>query len=107
MYNIFFDSMFDDMFISRKEDRSAKVVSNDDVSDITIDLPGYKKDGLKVYIEEQHLYVTASGERGDKKYKFSLISLVDIPSIDSKFEDGVLNIKVPKKKESTKTIEIK
>ena len=92
---------------------------------IEVDLPGVKKEDIKVDIKDNTL--TISGERKFKEevkeedyYKietsigkfsrtFTLPEDADIENIDAKNENGVLDIVIPKvkKEESVKTIEVK
>ncbi len=92
---------------------------------IEVDLPGVKKEDIKVDIKDNTL--TISGERKlknevkeDDYYKietaigkftrtFTLPEDADIENIDAKNENGVLDIEIPKvkKEESVKTIEVK
>lgn len=92
---------------------------------IEVDLPGVKKEDIKVDIKDNAL--TISGERKFKEeikeedyYKietsigkfsrtFTLPEDADIENIDAKNENGVLDIVIPKmkKEESVKTIEVK
>ena len=92
---------------------------------IEVDLPGVKKEDIKVDIKENAL--TISGERRFKEevkeedyYKietsigkftrtFTLPDDADVENIDAKNENGVLDIIIPKvkKEESVKTIEVK
>jgi len=92
---------------------------------IEVDLPGVKKEDIKVDIKDNTL--TISGERKFKEevkeedyYKietsigkfsrtFTLPEDADVENIDAKSENGVLDIVIPKvkKEESVKTIEVK
>ena len=92
---------------------------------IEVDLPGVKKEDIKVDIKDNTL--TISGERKFKEevkeedyYKietsigkfsriFTLPDDADVENIDAKSENGVLEIVIPKvkKEESVKTIEVK
>ena len=92
---------------------------------IEVDLPGVKKEDIKVDIKDNTL--TISGERKFKEevkeddyYKietaigkfsraFTLPEDADVEHIDAKSENGVLEIVIPKvkKEESVKTIEVK
>jgi HSP20 family protein len=93
---------------------------------IDVDLPGVKKEDIRVDIEDHMLKI--SGERNFKKevkeedyYKvetsfgkfernFTLPSNVDIENIKATTEDGVLEVVLPKiaeKKTETKNIKIK
>ncbi|SFV51026.1 Heat shock protein Hsp20 [hydrothermal vent metagenome] len=92
---------------------------------IEVDLPGVKKEDIKVDIKDNTL--TISGERKLKEevkeedyYKietsigkftrtFTLPEDADIENIDAKSENGVLEVVIPKvkKEQSVKTIEVK
>lgn len=79
---------------------------------IEVDLPGVKKEDLNVDFDKNHISIS-----GERKYKnetkeedyyksesffgkfsrsFSLPDSVDADAISAKFEDGVLNITIPK-----------
>jgi len=92
---------------------------------VEIDLPGVKKEDIKVNIDPEKRTLTISGERKFKEeikkedyYKiessygkfvrtFSLPENVDLENIDAKTEEGVLHITLPKiKKEETEIKEI-
>ena len=73
---------------------------------ITTDLPGYKKEGIKITTTSKVLSVVAEGTRGKKTYNYTLTDIADYQKISSKFEDGVLTIEVPNKAEAT-PVEIK
>lgn len=79
---------------------------------VQFDIPGVKKDDVKIEIENNRL--TVSGERGEKKEEkdtkhflteayygsfmrsFNLPTAVDENKVDAHYEDGVLTITVPK-----------
>lgn len=79
---------------------------------LQFDIPGIKKDDVKIEIESNRL--TVSGERKEKKEEkdakhflseayygsfvrsFNLPSAVDENKVDAHYEDGVLTIKIPK-----------
>jgi HSP20 family protein len=83
---------------------------------IAIDLPGLKKDDVTINFESDML--TISGERHEEATRedvnyyrterfygrfsrsFSFPKAVDIDAINASFEDGVLNVKIPKAAES-------
>jgi len=103
--------------VSTREDENSYVVE--------IDLPGVKKEDIKVNIDPEKRTLTISGERRFKDevkkedyYKiesaygkfmrsFSLPENVDLEQIDAKTEEGVLHVTLPKlKKEETEVKEI-
>lgn len=95
-----------------------EVIERDEVTFISADLPGMKKEDIKVEFKEGHIIL--SGERKsklkekdytEKKYgffqrTFKLPKSLDADKIQANFEDGVLTLALPKKEEE-KTKEIK
>jgi HSP20 family protein len=87
---------------------------------LAVDLPGVKKEEIKINIEDNVLKIY--GERKDKKedhrqhyseifygsftFSFNLPSAVESSKVRANYEDGVLNITIPKSAES-KTKEVK
>ncbi|WP_353661492.1 Hsp20/alpha crystallin family protein [Hydrogenimonas sp. SS33] len=103
--------------VNTREDENAYVVE--------VDLPGVKKEDIKVNIDPEKRTLTISGERKFKDevkkedyYKiesaygkfmrtFSLPENVDVEHIDAKTQEGVLHITLPKvKKEEAEVKEI-
>jgi len=100
--------------VNTREDENAYVVE--------VDLPGVKKEDIKVNIDQEKRTLTVSGERKFKNevkkedyYKiessygkflrtFSLPENVDAENIDAKTEDGVLHITLPKVKKEEKEV---
>jgi len=100
--------------VNTREDESAYVVE--------VDLPGVKKEDIKVNIDPEKRTLTISGERKFKEevkkedyYKiessygkfmrtFSLPENVDLDNIDAKTEEGVLHITLPKVKQEEKEV---
>ncbi|MCX7674764.1 MAG: Hsp20/alpha crystallin family protein [Bdellovibrionaceae bacterium] len=99
---------------------SIDVEEKDGVYYVTADMPGMKKEDIKVDLNDNVL--TISGERvreekGDGKYfercwgkfmrSFSLPKAVDAERVTAKYEDGVLHLEIPQKEAKTsKTIKI-
>jgi HSP20 family protein len=100
--------------VNTREDENAYVVE--------VDLPGVKKEDIKVNIDPEKRTLTISGERKFKEevkkedyYKiessygkfmrtFSLPENVDADQIDAKTEEGVLHITLPKVKKEEKEV---
>ncbi len=78
-----------------------EVSERDDHYAISLDIPGVKKDEIKIEVLDKTL--TISGERkkleksyGTFKRSFVLPSTVSTEKIEAHYEDGVLNLYVPK-----------
>ncbi|WP_300368071.1 Hsp20/alpha crystallin family protein [Hydrogenimonas sp.] len=100
--------------VNTREDENAYIVE--------VDLPGVKKEDIKVNIDAEKRTLTISGERKFKEevkkddyYKiessygkfmrtFSLPENVDVENIDAKTEEGVLHVTLPKVKKEEKEV---
>ena len=132
MPTIFGEDLFDDLFDTDYFDRAMKnterklyghraknemktdVKENDDSYDIIMDLPGFKKEEVKISLEDGYLSITANKglEENDKNKKGKFIRQeryygtmsrsfyvgkeVKHEDIKAGFENGVLTISVPK-----------
>lgn len=122
----FFDDDLDDFFkpVVRKNDVKCDIYEEDGMYHVEMDVPGYDKKDIKLEVKDGYLTVSASKEKEEKENKKNYIRKertygsfsrsfalgdVDVDKIDAKFENGILNITVPKeeKAETKKTIEIK
>jgi HSP20 family protein len=123
------EDLFDDFFERKSKSflQNTGIVPNVDISEtkdeyiITSELPGVKKEDIKVTIDNNIL--TIKGEKKHEKEEkgknylrrertygsfsrsFTLTPNVDVNKIKSTFKDGVLEIKLPKT-ESSKSKEI-
>lgn len=130
--SIFRDNLFDDMFdfdFDKEFNRMMRplygkhaqnmmktdVRETDNSYELDIDLPGFKKDEIKVELDNGYLSISASKgldkneENKDGKYirreryagsmnrTFYVSSQLTQQDIQAKFEDGILKISVPKK----------
>ena len=78
----------------------SNVIDEGDRIRIVIDLLEFRRENLKVYIEDHNLIVKATeeSETGIRRFykKFSLPSNIDINNIRASFRSGILEIVVPK-----------
>ena len=130
--SIFRDNLFDDMFdfdFDKEFDRMMRplygkhaqnmmktdVRETDNSYELDIDLPGFKKDEIKVELDNGYLSISAAKgldkdeEKKDGKYirreryagamnrTFYVGDNLTQQDIQAKFEDGILKISVPKK----------
>ena len=130
--SIFRDNLFDDMFdfdFDKEFDRMMRplygkhaqnmmktdVLETDNIYELDIDLPGFKKDEIKVELDNGYLSISAAKgldkdeEKKDGKYirreryagamnrTFYVGDNLTQQDIQAKFEDGILKISVPKK----------
>lgn len=85
---------------TRSWDPVTHVTENEDHFSMSLDIPGIRKNELKIEILGQVLSVTGESQR-DKitrsfKRSFTLPEAVDVNKIEAKFEDGVLDLRLPK-----------
>lgn len=106
-FNDFFRPMFyeDSVNFMRTD-----IIEKEEGFELMIELPGFKKDEIKIALDNGYLSVSAekSEKEGEGKYlrRESKQSLkrtyyvgdqVDEENVKAKYEDGVLNLSVPKK----------
>jgi HSP20 family molecular chaperone IbpA len=89
-----FDTIFDE-FGKASFGKTNTVKPDKDGTDIEIELPGYKKDEIKIVSTRDHISISANGKRGKKEFSYTLTSYADWRNVSSKYEDGVLTIRVP------------
>jgi HSP20 family protein len=94
---------------------------NDENYFIEVELPRFKKENISIKVIENTLKITAEREEGDIKFwnnkktktkfakEFSLGEKINKKGITSKFEDGLLEITIPKIKnvDDEITVEVK
>lgn len=92
------------------------VEENDDLFELTAEVPGMKKDDITIDIKDRTLTIRGEKkleeEKKDKNYHicercygeftrtFTLPDNVDVEKIDAKYEQGILTLALPKKEEA-------
>jgi len=128
-FSNFFDKFFSDDFNGGKQMTSfspkVDIAESEIEFELHFQIPGMKKEDIKIDLEKDRL--TVSGERkmaeekneknfhsvesyyGTFSRSFFLPDNVNVDKIDASYEDGILNIVIPKdeKKEPKKLISIK
>ena len=119
----YFDDFFDD-FVPSKNDMKCDIYEKEGKHHIEIDVPGFKKEDIKIEAKNGYLTITAeknnNEEEKDKNYirqeriyskvqRSFYLGNIDENDIEAKYEDGTLKISIPKKEqiENKKYIEIK
>ena len=119
----YLDSIFDD-FMDTKEPMKCDIYEKDGIVHIEADMPGMKKEDIKVELNDGYLTIGATKEENNeekdknfiKKERFYgklerkfYIGDVNEDEVNAEFTDGVLKIQVPKedKERNKKTIDIK
>lgn len=124
--SFFFDDDFDDFFkpVMRRNDVKCDIYEENDEYHIEMDIPGFDKKDINIEVKDGYLTIKASKETEDKEEtknyirrervvgsftKSFALGDVDTDKIDAKFENGILNVTIPKQEvvDNTKTIEIK
>ena len=85
-------------------DAAYDVHESDKNFNLSIDLPGFKKEDIHIDLKENRVAIKAERKRetGDEKYimhferSFTLPTNVDTEKVEAQFEDGVLNLVLPK-----------
>lgn len=119
----FLDDVFDDFMTPSNNAMKCDVYEKDGNYNIEVDIPGFKKEDIKVETKDGYLTIVAEKkekeneenknyichERRYGKYERSFyLGELRTDDISAKFEDGILKIKVPKieETENKKLIEI-
>ena len=119
----YLDSIFDD-FMDTKEPMKCDIYEKDGIDHIEADMPGMKKEDIKVELNDGYLTIGATKEENNeekdknfiKKERFYgklerkfYIGDVNEDEVNAEFTDGVLKIQVPKedKERNKKMIDIK
>lgn len=105
------DVEFDNVAMNRFNP-SVDILESDKAYEIHLAVPGFEKDSFEISVEDKHLVVSGERkfeeEKSDKKYKsvqtsygsfrrsFILPELVDRAKIDAKYNNGILEIVLPK-----------
>lgn len=68
----------------------------DDHTLVSVDMPGVKKDDIKIEVQKNHLFI--AGERNHRKYEktFTLPASINADKIEAQYENGVLYVAIPK-----------
>lgn len=114
-----FGDMFDDPFFVSNDNKMMKtdIKENDDNFELEIDLPGFKKDNIKMSIDDGYLTINAKQEDNkDEKDKhgkyvrreryfgecsrsFYVGDDIKEEDIKAKYKNGTLRVEIPKKEE--------
>lgn len=91
---------------------AVNVIENKDVYELQLAIPGYSKDEVKLTIENNTLTISAEYEENKEEStpysrrefiktsferSFTLPRSVDQDKVEAKFENGILNVKLPRK----------
>ena len=123
----FFDDFFKDPFFESNESSVMKtdIKEKDNSYELEVDIPGYKKEDIKMHMEDGYLIINAkTNKETDEKDKngkyirkerffgecsrsFYLGNDIKEEDIKANFHNGTLNIEVPKKTQIEKEKEKK
>ncbi len=122
--NYYLDDLFDNFFAEEENSLKCDIYERDGKFHIEMDLPGYKKEEIKIESNKGNIIITAEKQREEKdeskkylrrervygKYQRSFyLGNIKEEEIEASFTDGTLMIVVPKQeeKETKKYIEVK
>ena len=114
---LYFDDSFDNFFERDFNKMKCDIFEEDNKYHVELDLPGFKKEEIKIECNKGNLIITASKEEKNdednknRKYikrervynKYSrnfYLGDVDEENINAKFNDGILTVVIPKKDEN-------
>lgn len=113
------DEMFDDPFFRTNDSKVMKtdIKENKDNYELVVDLPGFKKDDIKMSVDDGYLTIDAKKEENDDekdkhgKYvrreryygecsrSFYVGDAITDKDIKAKYKNGTLKVEIPKKEE--------
>lgn len=118
-----FDAFFDDFMTENKLSLRTDLVENENDYLFKVDLPGVKKEDIKINIKNNYLILEViKQEEKDEEHKNYIrkerfygsasrsyyVGNINVDDLNATFENGVLQITVPKEvKQETKYLEIK
>lgn len=122
-----FDDMFDNFFVDKSyANMKCDVYEKGGNYYIEMDIPGFDKNDISIELKDSYLTITAekknesSEEDKEKKYirqersygkyqRSFYVGDIDTESIDAKFNNGILEVVIPKKEnvDNKKIIDIK
>ena len=112
----YFDNALDQFFENERSKMKCDIYEKDNTYHVEMDLPGFKKEEIKVECNKGNLVITAEKSENtedkdeDKKY-LRRVYLGDIKedAIEAKFDNGTLSISIPKidENENKRLIDIK
>ena len=118
----FSDVEFDNVSLN-KFNPSVDILESDKAFEIHLAVPGFEKDSFEISVENKHLVISGerkfTEEKSDKKYKsvqtnygsfkrsFVLPEVIDRAKIDAKYNNGILEIVLPKDEVKTLTSTVK
>ena len=124
--SFFFDEDFDDLFKTtvRRNEVKCDIYEKGNEYHVEMDIPGYDKKDINIEVKDGYLIIKGSKEQTEndesKNYirrervygsftRSFALGDVDVEKIDAVFENGILNITIPKQEvvETKKTIEIR
>lgn len=118
---MFFDHFFDDLDSTKGFDKMMKcdIYEKEGNYIIEMDVPGFKKEDINMELDDGYLKISAektdSDEDSDKKYvrrerhcyskceRQFYVGNVSEENIKAKFNNGILEVSVPKKEEKKET----
>lgn len=117
-----FDDFFDDFpKMNRNRIMDTDIIERSNSYVFEVDLPGFKKEDIKVSIDNNYLIIeaTKTTEKNEEKYirrereygvyrRSYYVGNIDINKINAKYDHGILIVEIPKEvKDDTKYIEVK
>lgn len=103
--------IYDDRLMSEQFATATEIIEDNDHYMLSVDLPGLKKEDIKIEVQENTLVISGERKRdeisnknvqrlekfyGNFKRSYSLTNLVNADKIEAHYQDGVLQLFIPK-----------
>jgi len=92
--------------MANEKDPMLDINETDSEVTVTMELPGFRKDGIELYLNGNSLVVKAVGEERETEKVIPLPAAVDEESIRATYRNGVLDVSMKKSETGIKRIDI-
>ena len=87
------NALLEDPIRQRDHHFSYSIESNDESLTLSVDVPGIKKDDLKVSITGHIINISGTRAGKERTQQYSISKMYDPSTVDAKHEDGVLTLR--------------
>lgn len=113
LFNTFLDkpSLFElineDFRIPHQRSSWSYWTKEDDLFKINLEMPGVKKNELKIEVDEGLIKISAENDKRNYQFSTSYPKTLDPETLEASLEDGILELKAKSKEKPVKLIQIK
>lgn len=113
VFNTLFNQFFEGELANTNWHPATNIKESDKAFELSVLIPGYKKEQIHIEIDENILKISAEVEKEKEEWtreysleafsrSFRLPKSIDVDGIKAEQKDGILRLEIPKKKEEQK-----